>query len=158
MFNYFGSKYYLAKHYPEPKYDLIIEPFAGSAQYAYHYSGKQVILIEKDVRVYNIWKWLQRVKKEDVLTIPHPAPGAPINYHIAEARDLLALGVKRGQMFGNFAGTKDWTDSWPAKRQKIADGLERIRHWDIRLGEYYQIANYEATWFIDPPLSRNQWI
>ena len=79
------------------------------------------------------------------------APGEPINYHIAEARDLLALGVKRGQMFGTFAGTKDWTDSWPAKRQKIADGLERIRHWDIRLGNYYQIPNYEATWFIDPP-------
>ncbi len=58
-------------------------------------------------------------------------------------------------MFGNFAGTKDWTKSWPAKRQKIADGLERIRHWDIRLGNYYQIANYEATWFIDPPIKES---
>ncbi len=47
MFSYYGSKSKIIKYYSTPKHDTIIEPFAGSAQYSFHYWDKQVILIEK---------------------------------------------------------------------------------------------------------------
>ena len=34
MFYYYGRKKQIAKYYPEPKYDTIVEPFAGSAAYS----------------------------------------------------------------------------------------------------------------------------
>ena len=46
FFSYFGSKYRLAKCYPQPQCDEIVEPFAGSAGYALLYPEKQVTLYE----------------------------------------------------------------------------------------------------------------
>ena len=47
MFHYLGRKSdRFAKIYPEPKYNTIIEPFAGSAGYALHHYSKKVILCE----------------------------------------------------------------------------------------------------------------
>ena len=37
MWSYCGSKSKLVKHYPTPKHNLTIEPFAGSARYALRY-------------------------------------------------------------------------------------------------------------------------
>lgn len=48
MFSYYGSKSKIIRYYSEPKHDIIIEPFAGSAQYAFKYWDKQVTLIEKN--------------------------------------------------------------------------------------------------------------
>lgn len=60
MFYYYGRKKQIAKYYPEPKYDTIVEPFAGSAAYSLYkeHWRKRVILIEKDKKVYDIWEWL----------------------------------------------------------------------------------------------------
>jgi 16S rRNA G966 N2-methylase RsmD len=33
----------------------------------------------------------------------------------------------------------------------IASNLENIKHWKIQHGDYSEIENQEATWFIDPP-------
>ena len=53
MFYYYGRKKQMAKHYPSPNYDTIIEPFAGSAAYSLFGDNwqKNVILIEKDKQV-----------------------------------------------------------------------------------------------------------
>ena len=60
MFYYYGRKKQIAKHYPEPSYDTIVEPFAGSAAYSLYgnHWKRRVILVEKDDRVSQIWKWL----------------------------------------------------------------------------------------------------
>jgi 16S rRNA G966 N2-methylase RsmD len=34
---------------------------------------------------------------------------------------------------------------------RIAKNLFKIRHWKIELGDYSEIVNQAATWFIDPP-------
>lgn len=34
MWSYYGTKKKIAKYYPSPQYDKIIEPFAGAAQYS----------------------------------------------------------------------------------------------------------------------------
>ena len=48
FFAYYGSKYIRAPLYPRPRYDIIIEPFAGSACYATRrHNRRKVILVEK---------------------------------------------------------------------------------------------------------------
>ena len=37
------------------------------------------------------------------------------------------------------------------KLNLIANNLSKIRHWDIKLGDYSDATNSKATWFIDPP-------
>ena len=69
MWGYYGSKSKIVKHYPEPQFDTIIEPFAGTAQYSLKYWDKNVILLEKYDVIVNLWKWLQQCSKEDVLGI-----------------------------------------------------------------------------------------
>lgn len=70
MFPYYGSKYNLSEYYPKPKRDKIIEPFAGSAQYALRYYDKDVILLDRDPRIIGIWKWLQKCSVGDILGLP----------------------------------------------------------------------------------------
>ena len=36
MFYYYGRKKQIAKYYPKPNFNTIIEPFAGSAAYSLH--------------------------------------------------------------------------------------------------------------------------
>ena len=68
MFSYYGSKCKLAKFYPVPQYDLIIEPFAGAAWYSVLHRNKNVLLNENYEVIYNIWKWLiEKADKEIIL-------------------------------------------------------------------------------------------
>jgi site-specific DNA-adenine methylase len=69
MWGYYGSKSKIVKHYPAPKYGTIIEPFAGTAQYALMYWDRDVILIDKYEVICNLWKWLQTCSKADILSI-----------------------------------------------------------------------------------------
>jgi 16S rRNA G966 N2-methylase RsmD len=36
-------------------------------------------------------------------------------------------------------------------KKRIANDLYKIRHWKIKQGDYRDIPNESATWFIDPP-------
>ena len=42
-------------------------------------------------------------------------------------------------------------NSWSRDKKRIAKDLHKIKHWDIRLGNYNEIENIKATWYIDPP-------
>ena len=37
------------------------------------------------------------------------------------------------------------------KLQMIADNLHKIKHWNVRQGDFRDLENEVATWFIDPP-------
>ena len=47
MWSYYGAKTNIIDHYPPPKFDKIIEPFAGSARYALKYYDRDIILVDK---------------------------------------------------------------------------------------------------------------
>lgn len=47
MFPYYGSKSIVARLYPPPVYDRVIEPFAGSTRYALRYFDRDVLLVDK---------------------------------------------------------------------------------------------------------------
>ena len=149
MFSYYGSKNSVAKFYPEPKYDTIIEPFAGSAQYSYYHWNKKVIIIERDERIYGVWKYLQSASLEDIMALPDVKKGEEFNYPVPEVCDLVQLVCSRGAL-GNHK--KIYEESWNNKKITFAKNVHKIKHWDIRNTSFENApVDMEATWFLDPP-------
>lgn len=151
MFSYYGSKSKVIDHYPPPKYDKIIEPFAGSARYALKYFEKDVLLVDKYEVIVNLWKWLQVASKQDILKLPNVAKGEDIRKLnlSAEEKYLIGYCIGRGNSYpvnvpGNY-------NSWEKDKVRIASNLFKIRHWKIIEEDYNNLKDELATWFIDPP-------
>jgi hypothetical protein len=155
MFPFYGSKGRVIKYYPSPKLSQIIEPFAGSARYALQWFDRDVLLVDSSPIVIRIWRWLQTASVRDVISLPKLEKGL----------DIKSLSVSEDEKYflGMLAGVAQvaprWTVSAYAAMQncrknqlpRIAGNLHKIRHWKIVLGNYRDIPNQEATWFIDPP-------
>ena len=82
MFSYYGSKSKVIDHYPAPKFNKIIEPFAGSAAYSMNYYMKNVILIEKDAKIASLWRYLISVEPNEILNLPILTKGQSLNNNI----------------------------------------------------------------------------
>lgn len=152
MFYYYGRKKQIVKHYPAPNYDVIIEPFAGAAAYSFHYNSlaTRVVLIEKDEKVANIWKWLiHDATEHDIKSLPNLQPGERSTefLHIIHAATKMAFAFKRIKV------TPVLARNWEISRRVFAKHLHEIKHWEIICGDYKDAPNIEATWFIDPPYS-----
>lgn len=154
MFYSFGGKAYLAKFYPEPQHDTIIEPFAGSAAYSLHddYWKRNVILVEKNPDIVAMWNWfINDATPDSVATIPplvtgdpYPEGDDPVHILIRSAR--LDSGIpKRGTV------TAHHTNEFEKVRRRVLKNLHKVAHWTIIEGDYTQAPDIEATWFIDPP-------
>lgn len=155
MFSYYGSKSKIVDLYPPPKYDKIIEPFAGSARYSLKYWQKDILIVDKYELVVKIWRWLQQCSKDDILKLPKMRCGDDIrNYGLSECETLFLSFISGGGV-----NTPKWTVSKFGDFEhgnqnvykRIANSLHKIRHWNIIEGSYDEIENHEATWFIDPP-------
>jgi site-specific DNA-adenine methylase len=158
MFSYYGSKSKLVNYYPPPKFDRIVEPFAGSARYSLKYYDREIILIDKYSEIIEIWKYLQQASERDVLELPRPKRGMVLSELNLSKPEGLFLGflysIGRGkptktvspwaEIHFNGEGRKD-------KLAAIASQLYKIRHWKFVCGDYACIENAKATWFIDPP-------
>lgn len=157
MFSYYGSKSKLVRLYPAPKHDLIVEPFAGSARYALKYFDRNVLLIDKFKVVIDVWKYLQAASMKDILSLPSTAGGCYLrNYNITDAERYLIYFCSTG---GGAASTgykvRGGTyNVWDGARTRIANQLFKIRHWQIKMGDYTDAPNAVATWFIDPPYTK----
>lgn len=157
MFSYYGRKKRMVKLYPEPKYNLIIEPFAGSAAYSMEYFNRDVMIVDKYPVVIAIWKYLQTASPNDILSIPIPVNGQELctldswNNLCIEEQHLLGFCANNGSVTPkNFAGRMNF-NSWHRDRTVIANNLYKIKHWKILCADYSEIPNQCATWFIDPP-------
>ena len=159
MFYYFGRKHRIVNYYPEPNHDLIIEPFAGSAAYSMKYYDRDVILVEKDVRIANLWSYLINVSPDEILTLPILSKTESLNdpkfdYLSDNQKSLIGFFLNPGSAQpkkspANFCG---WSVS---NRLKLSDDVKKVKHWKIINGDYTTVNNYEATWFIDPPYQGN---
>lgn len=155
MFSYYGSKSKLVHRYPEPIHDTIIEPFAGSAQYAFKYWEKKVVLVDKYKIIYDLWKWLiEEATEQEILNIPvfetYEDTWWILNKFRKEVRYLVGFQCNAGsrspaQTVGQF---NNWKES---NRQRMADNLHKIKHWKIFQRDFEFSPNIEATYFIDPP-------
>lgn len=150
MFYYYGRKKQIAKYYPLPSYDTIIEPFAGSAAYSLYKDNwkKNVILVEKDEKVYDIWKWLiEDATEKDILNLPELKVGDKSSefLHIVHAATKMAFHFKTIKV------TSVLERNWNISRRIFSENLYKIKHWQIINDDYTSAPDIEATWFIDPP-------
>lgn len=164
FWRYYGGKWRAAPRYPAPEFDTLIEPFAGAAGYSLRYPDRNVVLIEKYEVIHGIWKWLIRVSAEEVLAIPevdstddlpgwvHPAARCLVGFCLNDATTSPSKTLSAGKKRNRANGKK--TEGWSAERRtRVAEQVGRIRHWDIRLGDYTTAPRTRATYFVDPPYS-----
>ena len=159
LFSFYGSKWRTAPHYPPPKHDLIIEPFAGSAGYSCRYPYKNVLLVERDPTIAALWRYLiaaqavdiralpSKINKEDLATLPN-GPRALIGFWLnkgaATPRVSLSAWGRNSKYADQFWGDKI--------KERVAATVEKINHWRIIEGDYQAAPRFAiASWFIDPP-------
>lgn len=154
MFSYYGSKSKIVRCYPPPKFDKIIEPFAGSARYSLKYFEKDIVLIDKYSIIVDVWNYLKNATKKDILKLPRLKNGEKFREHkqLSEIEKkfygFITQAGSTGERYS--VGTmKGINIDYDLKR--IASQLYKIRHWDIKVGSYEDLKNEDATWFIDPP-------
>ncbi len=150
MFYYYGRKKQIAKYYPSPNCDTIIEPFAGSAAYSLYGSHwkKEVILIEKDERVTGIWQWLiDEATPSQIRNLPDLEVGEKSSefLHIIHAASKMAFHYKTIKV------TPILARNWEISKRYMAENLFKVKHWKIITGDHTLAPDIEATWFIDPP-------
>ncbi len=157
MWSYYGAKTNIVHLYPKPKYDKIIEPFAGSARYALRYFDHEILLVDKYDVIIRIWKYLQLCSPGDILKLPRFKHKENINKHTFDCEEQrLLMGFLIG--FG-FTTPRDIATVRLGQREnqlnytikRIADNLFKIKHWKIKCDSFENIENQKATWFIDAP-------
>ena len=162
FFGYFGSKWRLAKRYPSPQHGLIIEPFAGSAQYAMMYHDKDVLLYDSDPLIVELWTYLINTPSDEILALPDLKVGQRVDdLDIpTAAKSLVGFWLGSGLTHPNQTITA-WMKNpmyqsrcqwWgQAVRERIASQQQYIRHWQVEQSSYVDLDNQHACWFIDPP-------
>lgn len=161
MFPYYGSKFRLARHYPSPRHDEVVEAFAGGAGYATFHDVKRAHLIDADPIIAGLWKYLIAVTPGEILALPElPEAGDTVdNYDLPqEAKWLIGFWLNRGSATPKKTRTAYSTRTdrgqlnWgPRAKDRVARQLDSIRGWTVREGSYADEPNRDATWFVDPP-------
>lgn len=160
FFSFYGSKWRVSNRYSAPRFNTIVEPFAGSAGYSLRHSNRKIILNDLDPVVYRIWRDLIRANADDVRSMPPNWEGI-ISMDESGLRDMARFWLNKGAsvpsnspsswMIDGRWGTQFWGNS---KRDLIASQVEAINHWEVTNLSYRDIdvdSIGEATWFIDPP-------
>jgi hypothetical protein len=157
MFAYFGAKHRLARSYPAPQYNTIVEPFAGAAGYSCYWMGEyewlRTILVEKDEAIAELWRQLLGMSSEEIMGLPDIVRG--------EGHTSLLSSVTKGKqrspyamLSGRSPKVTEWEElRWETHKRAVARrrsymGPDRVR---IEIGDYTDAPDIEATWFIDPP-------
>ena len=161
FFYFYGSKWGAAARYPLPRYDQIIEPFAGGAGYSLNYPQRQVWLNDLDPTLAGLWSYLTRVSREEVLRLPLDFDHVDDLSIPQEARWLIGFWLNKGTTAPRKQPSK-WMRSktrpntfWGEHaRDRIARQVGAIRHWKITEGTYADLPSETASWFIDPPYQK----
>lgn len=151
MFSYYGSKSKIVDYYPPPKHKRIIEPFAGSARYSLKYWQNDVLLVDKYPVIVSIWEYLINATKADILNLPDIVTGQNVDdFDITQVEKWLIGFCINGGSASPKKTAKDY-NTWGEAKTRIANDIDKIKHWKVQLGSYEELENEDATWFIDPP-------
>lgn len=162
FWNYYGGKYRAAPHYPSPMHTTIVEPFAGAAGYSLRYPAANILLIDKDPVIAEVWRFLIGASRADVLAIPivesttelpdrvrdgaRHLVGFAMNFATTMPCTTLSAGNRKLLAMGRtMAG---WTE---ARRERVANQVAAIKHWQVMCADYRLAPDVRATWFVDPP-------
>lgn len=162
LFSYYGGKSKIAHRYPKPKFDHIIEPFAGGAGYSILYYERQVTLVERSRATAALWRYLLGTPLDTILRdVPETVEkGQQTGEMVKQGSDpgllvLLSASASVGEC-GTYgvksrAVTGYGRDHWPRMRRRLEFFLPKIQHWKLIFGDYTDAPDVEATWFCDPP-------
>ena len=163
FFTYYGGKWRAAPSYPHPAHATIVEPFAGSAGYAMRYSDRNVILVEKNAGLCEVWRYLIRTPAAEIRSLPLLEAGqSRHDLNVSEGAGLLiGWNLNKGGASPTntpslwMRNTKYAYQFWgEERRERVAQQVDRIRHWQVIEGDYTRAPNIRATWFVDPPYQR----
>lgn len=162
VISYYGSKYHLARHYPAPLQNVVIEPFCGSAGYSLHHYNKQVQLYDLNPKVVGVWDYVIKADPAEIRALPLLEPDQSVDEMSVhqEAKWLIGWWVNMAT-----SSPCDRLSKWAikyraeypactwgvARREHIAQTSALIKHWKVACATYHDIPNTNATWFIDPP-------
>lgn len=147
FFSFYGSKWRAAKHFPKPEYDLIIEPFAGSAGYSTRYGeNKDVLLCDVDPVICTLWAFLISNKVFDNKMALSYLRGFWFNHGCTAPAKSPSKWMREGNHNSSFWG--------PEIQKRIKKQMPLIKRWNIMCVPYEGCPDIEATWFIDPPYTK----
>lgn len=157
MFYYYGRKKQIARFYPKPQYNTIIEPFAGSAAYSLFDKNWEntVLLFDTNKWCIDIWLYLKQASKSDILNLPDIECGQSLEslqQLSTQEKNLIGVHINPGSSSPKLTATK--ASRWKAGKKYISENIHKIKHWDIKQADYSQAPNIKATWFIDPPYQK----
>ena len=158
FFSFYGSKWRVAPKYPTPKYNTIIEPFAGSAGYSIRYSSSNIVLYDIDEKVYGVWEYLIKSSPMEIRKLPTKFLHIDELNIPQEAKWLIGFWLNTGSS-KPCKSPSAWmrqginpTSFWGEKiRERIATQVDKIKHWKVINRSYREVSNERATWFIDAP-------
>ena len=162
MFSYFGSKAKIIHHYPKPLYNTVIEPFAGAAWYSILYYKKNIIINEKYEVIYKIWDYMvNRANPSEILEktkFGFREDLRETNFSSEEVRNFIGFCANMGSkspcnIVQNWAHNPNagYSTLIENKLIRLVKLTYKIKHWEVVFGDYKDLPNIEATWFIDPP-------
>lgn len=171
VFSYYGGKSKIIDLYPEPQHDLIIEPFAGAAAYAFRHgrgpNGRAVWLNDLDERTASIWEFLLSPDASNWIERHWPAlarAGSTYRDYLPDNAPAGLIELFRAEANQGTQGARGVHDQvtgmgekcWPRTRRKFLEIIPQISHWRFTRRDYSQISRSTvATWFIDPPYSNS---
>jgi len=122
--------------------DLLPIPYLAIA------GKKDVILVEKDPKVAEIWQWLiNQATPERILAMPD----LKIGEKSSEFLQIIHAATKMAFHYKTIKVTPVLARNWQISKKYMADNLYKIKHWQIICADYSEAPDIEATWFIDPP-------
>lgn len=158
LWPYYGAKWMLAPHYPPPRHDLIVEPFAGSACYALLHHQRDVLLIDANADVVDTWRYLLAASASEILDLPDlPESGVVADLRLPRGPELLIRWWINRAQAAPARRASSWCRDYPERhwgarsRQRLAATVPHIRHWRAQHGHHIDAPAAEATWFVDPP-------
>ena len=147
MFYYFGRKSRVAHKYPRPRFETVIEPFAGSAAFSLHWKPSKAFLIDRDQRVVDLWHRLIGMGVEGLKAAEPPKIGS-------ESTDFwhfVSIASKTSSTISKMTVSEYSNRGWEFGRKIALRELETAKGFDYVQGDYTDAPDIEATWFIDPP-------
>lgn len=161
FFSFYGSKWLLAPHYAQPQHERVIECFAGSAGYATLHSAREVLLVDKDPVICQVWQYLIGVSESEILGLPLRFEHVDELVACQEAKLFLGFWLNAAVAKPCKQPSKwvRWciehgkrSNYWSEPiRSRVASQLAAIRHWRVLNASYADIPEQRATYFVDPP-------
>lgn len=153
MFYYFGRKGRIARHYPKPLYETVVEPFAGSGAYSLYWAPHKALLIDRDQRVVDLWHRLIAMGKDGIASAKAPEVGERTH----DMWYLISLASSASLLLQNGFTVNEWGRiSWDRSRKIALKHYDTASRFDYVQGLYSDAPDIEATWFIDPPYQKVQ--